>query len=628
MEVSTAETDLSTLERAIHAHDEVSAAVAIKRVLGTAEELFALKGKVTPAWFERLFGTLTGCADGWSPDDRIACLLICAQWFQKEGQVPLGVAAAEKAVAIAETTENFKLLRRCYSVLGNLHNTCKDYVQATICYARAVELARSLDDRFGECASIANLAAARLHSGLLEESRNLNALVINMASALEKSREVHPGVPAIKQQAQANVALASLLLGDLYIGRSAIEEAVIRGPQPRTLFEAYQRVLMEYTYVRILSRDGDFQTARDRAKAARGFAAMASSRPADIHASLAETACDVNEQKFDIALSRLQRLLTEAKNHEPTRRDIMDAMVQSHRKAGNFAEAGRINRTYLESLCAQQKKSTRVQLAAIKQSIQVPRSSLGESVLPPQVLAKLRDREREVWLTLRKHLEALAVLAELRDDSTGEHAFRVGRLSGIFARRAGCTDYEVETIELAARLHDLGKLIVPDVILQKRGKLIDEELEIMQRHAADGYNILMDIQHEAFLPAAEIALHHHEWWDGAGYPQKLAGETIPKAARITALVDVFDALSHKRPYKPAWPFEQCVQTIRESRGRQFDPDLCDIFVELIIELHRDHFGDLDGFLGSGAEASPLVNASRLVDRMITEHRAGTIQARP
>jgi putative two-component system response regulator len=142
----------------------------------------------------------------------------------------------------------------------------------------------------------------------------------------------------------------------------------------------------------------------------------------------------------------------------------------------------------------------------------------------------------------------------------------------------------------------------------------------MRKHTTEGSNILLDTQNEDFSRAAEIALHHHEWWDGSGYPDGLAGPAIPEIARITALADVFDALSHKRPYKPAWPFERCIATIHMHKGRQFEPRLCDLFLELIQDLYRKHTGNLDSFLGAEARRSPIVSANRLIDRVIQEHR--------
>ena len=622
--MTTNETELSRLLEAASQGDDEGSRAALKDIAETARARLSVAGtSAQPEWFDRVANLLMNSKDYFGAEQRIESLLSCAQWFQKEGKYPLGVAAAEKAVEVAEHTDSFGLLRRCYSLLGNLHNSTKDYVQATVCYARAVEIARSTGDRVGECAAIANLAAARLHSGLLEESRTLNALVIEMANELERQ---DPRLKAVKQQAHANVALASLLLGDLFIGRNNIEDAVNHGPQPETKFDAYQRVIMEYTYVRILSKANEFDAARERAGVARTFATVASSEPANVQASLAESTCDLNFGKYDIALSRLRKLYEESRHSETARRDILEALILGHDKAGNALEARKLHSTYLNAMSDAQRKSARAQLDALKRQFKLPDTTTdpNRTVLPREVFEKLRQRGDQIWQSFRAKLEAMAVLAELRDDATGEHAFRVGRLSGIFAARLGFPEHEVREIEMAARLHDLGKLVVPDVILQKRGKLVDVEVEVMRRHTTEGAAILMEVKHEAFRPAADIALYHHEWWDGNGYPRGISGEDIPEIARIAALVDVFDALSHKRPYKPAWEFEKCVAAIQDLRGAQFEPRLCDVFLKLIRELHAKHRGHLDEFLGSDADRSPIVNANRLIDRLVSDHRSALL----
>ncbi len=595
-----------------------SSTQALKQIAQAAKARQDVQSKNEPEWFDSVSELLLRSDDLFAAEERIECLIYCAQWYQKEGKWSLGIANAEKAVAIAEKTSNFSLLRRAYSVLGNLHNSTKDYVQATVCYARAVEIARSIGDRTGECASIANLAVARFNSGLLEECRTLNALVIELAKQLQD-----PRLSEVKAQAYHNIALASLMLGDINIGRNNIEEAVSQGHEPRDQFQAYQRVIVEYTYVRLLSKAGEFETARERSALAREYSRMANSPPASIQASLAESACDLNEGKWDIALTRLQKLLEQARVNESARRDVLEALVVGHHKAGHNERARELHRDYLNALSQTQRKAAKQQLEALKRAFRPLGKAANDedSVLPVEVLAKLRDHHAELWLNFRRKLEAMAVLAELRDDATGEHAFRVGRLAALFAQRLGYSAADVETVELAARLHDIGKLIVPDIILQKRGKLVDVEIEIMRKHTTEGAAILLETQNEGFKVAAEIALYHHEWWDGGGYPHGLTGSKIPESARITALADVFDALSHKRPYKPAWPFDRCLATIHMHKGRQFEPKLCDIFLELLQELHEQQAGDLDSFLGAEARRSPIVNANRLIDRVIQEHRS-------
>jgi putative two-component system response regulator len=223
--------------------------------------------------------------------------------------------------------------------------------------------------------------------------------------------------------------------------------------------------------------------------------------------------------------------------------------------------------------------------------------------------AALRGKvaEQELFRSRIEMLERLAVTAELRDDSTGEHSYRVGKLSALLAMEFGCDEGTSFMIELAARLHDIGKIGVPDAILLKPDKLNDAERLVMRSHTTVGAELLSKSNIPHMQMAEEIARYHHEWWDGSGYPGNLSGSAIPLASRIAALADVFDALTHKRPYKEAWPLDLAIDEIARLKGRQFDPQLTDYFLVLIEKLRVEH-ADLDAFLGQAALASPFLQA--------------------
>lgn len=178
----------------------------------------------------------------------------------------------------------------------------------------------------------------------------------------------------------------------------------------------------------------------------------------------------------------------------------------------------------------------------------------------------------------------LARAAEFKDDDTGEHIIRIGHFSAAIAKHMGLSDEEVETILYAAPMHDVGKIATPDAILRKPGKLDAEEWTIMQQHCQQGALILEGSDSELLQLAETIALTHHEKWDGSGYPQGLKGTEIPIAGRITAIADVFDALTSKRPYKEPFPLEKSLAIIRESRGSHFDPEVVDTFFAITDEI--------------------------------------------
>ena len=194
---------------------------------------------------------------------------------------------------------------------------------------------------------------------------------------------------------------------------------------------------------------------------------------------------------------------------------------------------------------------------------------------------QVEERTRQLAEAQVEILQRLALAAEYRDDETGQHTQRVGMLAAMLARALGQPTHEVDLLRLAAPLHDVGKIGVPDRIFAKTGKLTGEEFAIMKSHTVIGGQILGGSRFGVLKLAREIAIFHHERWDGEGYPQGLGGEMIPLPARITAIADVFDALTHARPYKEAWTLEKAVETIKQGRSRHFDPALVDAFVSVL-----------------------------------------------
>jgi putative two-component system response regulator len=189
-----------------------------------------------------------------------------------------------------------------------------------------------------------------------------------------------------------------------------------------------------------------------------------------------------------------------------------------------------------------------------------------------------RREEEMIW--------RLARAMEMRDDDTGHHISRVAEISRTLARGLGHDEHWCHMVYLAAPLHDVGKIGVTDSILRKPGRLDEDELVEMRRHVEHGNRILQGGSSELLQVAANIARHHHEKWDGSGYPDGLVGEAIPLEARIVAVADVFDALCSKRPYKPAWPRETAVSEILRGAGRHFDPGCVEAFIRLLPEIEE------------------------------------------
>jgi putative two-component system response regulator len=194
--------------------------------------------------------------------------------------------------------------------------------------------------------------------------------------------------------------------------------------------------------------------------------------------------------------------------------------------------------------------------------------------------ARVRRRTAELEGARLEMLQRLALAAEFRDDNTGQHTQRVAQTCHRLARVLGVPEDEVERIAHAAPLHDVGKIAISDAILLKPGRLSEEERRVMQHHTIAGARMLRGSGSRLLQTAERIALTHHERWDGGGYPHSLAGDEIPLPGRMVAVADVFDALTHERPYKEAWPLDRAVEEIAADRGRRFDPQVVDAFLEL------------------------------------------------
>jgi putative two-component system response regulator len=184
---------------------------------------------------------------------------------------------------------------------------------------------------------------------------------------------------------------------------------------------------------------------------------------------------------------------------------------------------------------------------------------------------KVVERTRELEESQLEVLERLAAAVEFRDDDTGNHTKRVAQVSALLAEAIGLDSTTVELIRRAAPLHDIGKVGIPDNILLKAGPLTGEEFETMKTHTVIGSRMLSKGRSELVRFSQRIARSHHEWWDGSGYPDRVSGQSIPLEARIVGVSDFLDALTHERPYRPAWGIDETLAEIKRRSGSHFDP---------------------------------------------------------
>jgi response regulator RpfG family c-di-GMP phosphodiesterase len=248
------------------------------------------------------------------------------------------------------------------------------------------------------------------------------------------------------------------------------------------------------------------------------------------------------------------------------------------------SETIQLHKNEVDRVLDEEPSASRRMLASLARSLTNAKEALaGQN----QILdLKVRERTQELRESQLEVVRRLGRAAEFRDDDTGLHISRMSRFCARLAKEAGFSDAECELLLQAAPMHDIGKIGIPDDVLLKPGKLDEDEWRIMRSHTIVGAEILSGGTSKLLEVAREIALAHHEKWDGSGYPNGLEKEAIPIFARIASICDVFDALTSVRPYKQAWPNEKAFDFIEEAAGTQFDPHLAKLFGVIRNEIER------------------------------------------
>jgi putative two-component system response regulator len=302
--------------------------------------------------------------------------------------------------------------------------------------------------------------------------------------------------------------------------------------------------------------------------------------------SLTQGLCEVFSGNADIGISRLEQLLPRAQRVGWYVDDVLRALIRAHEKAGDLRRALEYVDQLALSFSATRTRQLHQQLAQIQQDVlgELDPASHAQILLGDQAAdLRVKSFSRTVAERERTLLENWAVAASLIDDETGHHCFRVGRLCYLMAVRLGYDEARAETIEMAGRLHDIGKIGINHQILLKPSMLTEAERVIIRKHPTIGAEMLSRSTHPGAQLAATVAGSHHERWDGTGYPAGLRGEDIPIETRIVTLADVYDVLTTGRPYKKAWPHEMAVDELLFMGGKQFDPNLVESFAEMVNE---------------------------------------------
>lgn len=580
---------------------------------------------------QALEGVVSKLSNDRNPDtaqSRAQILCELSSFYQTSSMMDRAAKAAEAAATLAREVDAKPVLRRALNAFAGALINLGDLTRATELLDEALGLARELRDSVAEAAVLANAAVIQINGGLHGDALATAAKVIDL---FEQNR-ASPVLHFLAVSTYGNVAAAATYMDDPQLGEEAVAsglsliETTSTG-RDKSAFELGSEVMLNYHALRLLIARMAIGDARLRANKLRALASISADPRNAIYADLAEGLCEVHEGRHDIGLTRLADAINAAKVHATVYPEALRAIAKAYEVANRPLEAlGQLNQL-LGHLQNQQSGALRKRLAGIETRFLQSKPPEQVTVLEKQQAELGRAAaERALWELQREEMERLAIAAELRDDSTGEHSYRVGKLASLLARELNLPREQLRGIELAARLHDIGKISIPDSILLKPGRFNDTERKVMQSHTTIGADLLSQSKNPEMEIAQLVARYHHEWWDGTGYPDGLAGEDIPLVARISALADVFDALTHKRPYKEAIPFEESMAIIGSLRGTQFDPDLTDRFFELMYRLNAAYGDGLEALLAEEASKSAFLKARASINATVAAHSLGRIGA--
>jgi HD-GYP domain-containing protein (c-di-GMP phosphodiesterase class II) len=544
---------------------------------------------------------------------RAEALLDAARILFQCGSPARAAAFAQPALEWARPIGQPELLTRAANINGALRQAGRDFAGALALLEEAYEVARDgrlEDSRLRAMVNIATcLQDAGYYGGAIEVNQRILGSGRSPASALARECEA---------AALGNLVHCHLVRGELAqalraAGRGAewfqpdISKA---NPLARHQFESF--------YNAALLEAGRIEEARRRLRQLRE-----DSPPATPHTevlfALSQGLCETFSGQSDIGISRLERLLPKAERVGRYVDDVLRALIRAHEEAGDPQEALGFVDQLTRHFSTMRTRQLHQQLAHLQQD------ALGE--LDPTARAEVLLAEQAADLRLKSFRQSLAederallenwaVASSLIEDESGRHCFRVGRFSYLMALHLGWSEPRARAIELAGRLHDIGKIGISNQILLKRSMLSEAERNTVRLHPQIGVQMLSKSSHPDAELAALVAGNHHEWWDGSGYPSGLRRQAIPLEARVVALADVYEVLTSKRAYRSANSHRAAVDQLRLLSGNQFDPELVDPFVEVVDEYYTRHGESGDAVYRASLQESAVLRSQDRIRRLL------------
>lgn len=512
--------------------------------------------------------------------------------------------ASELMCKLAASLQRKDLTRQAENFTGIIKRSVGDVAGALIHHQRALSLARELGDLSSEAVMLHNIACALMDIGCYSDAELCCERVIRLSGE---------ALRACRSSSYHNLATLFSRTGRHAEALQAARQAFIEIPEATTIQDCYTRAMREAAFIYTavdLCDDAELDHHLGRC---RHYAERSGTRPSFGYLTLADALCAIRHGQADGGIARLQGVLDESGHlrHPGLRDDSLAALIWAHERRGEPAIALSYLRRMISALVEHRGH------VACELSHAVHGQVDGDLLPLRYQEAKLEAAAtaQEARTSHIEMLQRLAMAATLRDDPSGMHGYRVGRLSGLLAAKTGWTADRCYALEIAARLHDIGKAAVPDHILFNSGPLERTDRNLVEAHPEIGLSLLARGWDADSKLAAEIALHHHEQWDGHGYPRRISENRIPLSARMVAIADVFDALTHGRPYSSPWSLDKVLAELTSQSGRQFDPNLVPLFVELVTEL-ANRYGDIDRCLQAGHEVSPFLEARRHISEIL------------
>jgi putative two-component system response regulator len=532
---------------------------------------------------------------------RLQCLQDCAKYFYLLGDKPSALRAITAFRRLALKSGEKEWVRKAHSYCAIVYADVGDFQNSLISCGQALRTARELGSTLGEAVVLVNIGYALMIAGLHTDAMR----------ALHRAFTLGTSEPRLWPYAcSAAVNIAQILFrqgqhdqGIQYIRKSLDLEAGFPADQYNQ-----HRVTLESNYVQLAVGIGDAALADARLLLCEEFTRKANTTRASTIFAIHRGLCQVNHGDPRVGV---EILTTALQGMRPMTDEWVDAqmfLIRGLEKLGEVQEA----LACVEAVASALSNAYQSSLKALSSEVEFP------SAMRPDELNRLENERARLLLVAAQHqaarakwelIERLAMTAELKDASNRLHSHRVGRLSCLFGERLGLRTDVMDQLEVAGRLHDLGKMAIPDQVLRSGSTPSPAERELLNAHARIGADLLAQSAIPELQCAEIVARYHHERWDGEGYPSRMKGKRIPVECRIVALADCFDAMTHARPHVRPVAASVALGEIQVQKGKQFDPELADAFVGFMQQLLAEH-PDLSGYLEQSARKSPLSDAMR------------------